>query len=431
MTTPNYIEDLKSQVQGYKQRGRAILENLEDYISSSGIELTEGEREQLGLINKRTCKRRFSVQDVADLVGMSRSSIHRYIDLGEIPDRPTRETNGRTVKLGYTLEQVWEIRQKLGRLPKRDRMAIVGFLNQKGGVGKSTKSWMFGQYMALRGFRVLYVDTDPQASLSFLLGYRPRTDVGYWDTFAPFLLQDIEGAEEEFGDGGKVSDLRYCIRPTHWPNIDIIPACNDLLELEVQSDHIMHGSPNTYESLTGIQLNSPMDLLRNGVERLGDDYDVVIFDGTPSVNTSTMNIFSTCDAVVAPVPCGMLDFNSSVEFCAMIEEILDSYIEHGINPPLPQLHFLLAKFHNNAPSRFMEVLIRKTFTNALLTHYATASDEIQKHSTSFRSVYEINTADTNNSKALKRTREEYDALFEEIRTTVLAPIMNDRYAARI
>lgn len=430
MEDANKLETLLHQLNGYRNRGRGILKNIESHVSDiTKGSLSDADALALGITSTRVCKRRFSLQDVADLLGMSRSAIHYNIEHNKIPDRPKApDAAGRMIKVGYSLDQLWEIRGALNKLPRRDRMAIIGFLNQKGGVGKSTSSWMFGQYMALRGYRVLYIDTDPQGSLSFLLGYRPVVDVGYWDTFAPFLLQDVDGALSEFGSEEAVANLRYCIRPTHWPNIDIIPACNDLLELEVLSQDIIYKSPKIFEALTGKTLSSPLDLLREGVLELQDTYDVVIFDGTPSVNTSTMNIFSTCDSVLAPVPCSMLDFNSSVEFCGMISTILDSYKKHGLTPHLPDIHFLLAKFHNNAPSRFMEGLIKKTFGQGLLTHYAAASDEIQKLATTFHSIYEVNaTADTNNPQALKRAKESYDALFDEIHTQILRPIMNAPY----
>ena len=43
---------------------------------------------------------------------------------------------------------------------------IIAVSNQKGGVGKSTTANALGAGLALRGFRVLYVDLDAQGNLS-------------------------------------------------------------------------------------------------------------------------------------------------------------------------------------------------------------------------------------------------------------------------
>jgi cellulose biosynthesis protein BcsQ len=55
-------------------------------------------------------------------------------------------------------------------------------MNFKGGSGKTTTAIHLAQYLALRGYRVLAVDLDPQASLTAMLGYQPETDIGQDET---------------------------------------------------------------------------------------------------------------------------------------------------------------------------------------------------------------------------------------------------------
>ena len=47
---------------------------------------------------------------------------------------------------------------------------IIAITNQKGGVGKSTTAQALGAGYILKGFKVLFIDLDPQGNLSYTLG---------------------------------------------------------------------------------------------------------------------------------------------------------------------------------------------------------------------------------------------------------------------
>jgi chromosome partitioning protein len=52
---------------------------------------------------------------------------------------------------------------------------VLAVANQKGGVAKTTTVASLGAAMAELGLRVLLVDLDPQACLTFSLGHNPET----------------------------------------------------------------------------------------------------------------------------------------------------------------------------------------------------------------------------------------------------------------
>ena len=62
---------------------------------------------------------------------------------------------------------------------------IIGFINQKGGVGKSTLSLNIAHFLALDGSRVLFIDTDKQRSVAKLAEKRPD------DAPFPFTLVEM------------------------------------------------------------------------------------------------------------------------------------------------------------------------------------------------------------------------------------------------
>ena len=83
--------------------------------------------------------------------------------------------------MGYTLEQIQAFRRHFGELPWRDpatdQPIVVACQNFKGGVGKSTTCVNLAHYLALKGYRVLVVDTDSQATTTSMFGYVPDAEI--------------------------------------------------------------------------------------------------------------------------------------------------------------------------------------------------------------------------------------------------------------
>src|SRR5215475_7085545 len=139
--------------------------------------------------------RRFSSGEAAALIGISDAYLRQLSLAGEAPE-PDKTAAGRR---SYSLEQINDIRQALQRSGARDyvpgrregeHLQVLAITNFKGGSGKTTTTAHLAQYLALRGYRVLAIDLDPQSSLSALMGYQPETDVGEDETFYGALRYD-------------------------------------------------------------------------------------------------------------------------------------------------------------------------------------------------------------------------------------------------
>ncbi|WP_163068131.1 AAA family ATPase, partial [Acinetobacter baumannii] len=65
---------------------------------------------------------------------------------------------------------------------KGEHLQVLAIANFKGGSAKTTTSVHLSQYLALRGYRVLAIDLDPQASLSAMFGAQPELDVAENET---------------------------------------------------------------------------------------------------------------------------------------------------------------------------------------------------------------------------------------------------------
>ena len=91
-------------------------------------------------------------------------------------------------------------------------MVVWTVANQKGGVGKTTTTITLGGLLAKQGYRVLLVDTDPHASLSYYFGIESEDlDLSVYDLFVQVSTKE---------------QIMQSLCPTKYENIDILPTSN-------------------------------------------------------------------------------------------------------------------------------------------------------------------------------------------------------------
>jgi chromosome partitioning protein len=250
---------------------------------------------------RKTLARVFSPSDAADMVGRDRTTLIRAEPEIGIPSPPRNPENNRRV--GYTLEQVQAFRKHFGTLPWRDPQTdeplVVACQNFKGGVGKSTTCVNLAHYLALKGYRVLVIDTDSQATTTAMFGYLPDADIQEADTMLPYL-------------NGDEKDLAYAVRRTYFPNIDLIPACLALYDAEISI--VMRVS----QQATREQKMAFFSEFRFGIQSVSSNYDVILVDSPPALGMISINVLLAADALLVPSAARMFDFSSTVQFFRMI-----------------------------------------------------------------------------------------------------------------
>ena len=148
---------------------------------------------------------------------------------------------------------------------------VYAVANQKGGVAKTTTVHALGSAFIERGRRVLLVDLDPQASLTFSLGIDPET-----------LDRSMS---EVFVDRIDAADVLVKAGDLH-----LLPAAIDLAGAEV---HLLARAGREYA-------------LARALEPLATSYDVVLIDCPPSLGILTINGLTAADEVVIPFQCETL-----------------------------------------------------------------------------------------------------------------------------
>jgi chromosome partitioning protein len=163
---------------------------------------------------------------------------------------------------------------------------VYAFANQKGGVGKTTSTLSVAAAMTEMGRAVLVVDLDPQACLTFSLGYDP-------DQIEPSLHDTVTGR----------THLVDTI--VQHGEVDLAPANIDLAGAEV-----------TLLSRTGREY-----LLRGELYELLDSYDAVLVDCAPSLGVLTINGLTAADEVIVPVQCETLSHRGVAQLLETIHDV--------------------------------------------------------------------------------------------------------------
>lgn len=170
----------------------------------------------------------------------------------------------------------------------------IVFVNQKGGVGKTTSAINIGAYLALAGKKVLLVDFDSQGNMSSGVGVGKEKPTIYEVIAGQLSPQDA-------------------VKKTCVENLEIITASIDLsgaaIELVEQEDREFY--------------------LRDALEPIKPKYDYILIDCPPSLGILTLNGLAAADCVLVPTQCEFF----AIEGIFLLRQTVEK-VQKGINPNL-------------------------------------------------------------------------------------------------
>ena len=147
----------------------------------------------------------------------------------------------------------------------------IAFVNQKGGVGKTTTTINLGAYLASVGKKILILDTDPQGNATVGCGVdRGAVEHCLYD----ILIERIPSS--------------LAIKKTTIEGLDLIPATAKLAGAEVE--------------LVSVEIGREYKL-KKAIAEIKDNYDYIMIDCPPSLNMLTVNALTSADEVIIPVQC--------------------------------------------------------------------------------------------------------------------------------
>ena len=145
---------------------------------------------------------------------------------------------------------------------------IIAVVNQKGGVGKTTTAVNLTAALTESGKRVLMCDFDPQANATSGLGLDKR--------HLKHSVYDVV-----------INDVPAKDAIVHTKFGDVLPSTADLAGAGVEL----------------ISMPSPNYRLRDALEAVRNQYDLIFIDCPPSLELLTLNSLCAADGIMVPVQC--------------------------------------------------------------------------------------------------------------------------------
>ena len=191
---------------------------------------------------------------------------------------------------------------------------IIAFVNQKGGVGKTTSSINLAASLGLLGKKTLLVDLDPQGNSTTGVGFNK----GDLESSIYELLVDR-------------AEVKKVVAKTKFKNLYLIPASINLAGVDMELMEMARSNPEFVPQLQ----------LKKYLNEIKDVFDYIILDCPPSLGLITTNSLAAANSVIIPVQC---------EFFALegIMQLLNSIMiaQKKLNPSLDIEGVLLTMLDN-------------------------------------------------------------------------------------
>jgi chromosome partitioning protein len=342
--------DLAQLSENAAQRGRQLLSDLQTYL--------ERDYEQRSLPN-------FGIEKAAEIIGCTSQHLRDKEGDGSLP-QPRTARVGSLDRRVYNYNEINQIRRRLKRDTNHPAACVrLIFSNLKGGVGKTSHALHLSHFAAREGFRVLMVDLDPQASLTTAFGLVPGLNVGPEEDVGPSLMVDPEL-------------IRRSIKRTRWNEIDLVPA---QLSLQYTDWKMLQGREEDLQSLGPLPQR-----LRHALERVAENYDLIVMDTPPALGMLSLNAIAAADMILMPITPNFYDIASSVQYFAILSQLASTYASAL---QVRQLTLLMTRTDSAPETRTNITLLNKAYGEFLLTNRMPQTRELQRATGDQMSLYEI------------------------------------------
>lgn len=195
----------------------------------------------------------------------------------------------------------------------------------------------------------------------------------------------------------------YALRATYWPNIAVIPANLGLYDAEYEFAACMAREPTFI-----------LDRLREGVETISDQFDVILLDPPPTLGMLSLSVLRAASALIIPAPPNNIDFASTAHFLKMMEATLSELSRHGGARSYSFVQILASNMNDQKSAHLaIKRMTDAVFPQDMLQAVLKDSAEIDNATANLCTVYEL-TGPATRTETHRRCRAYLDAVGREV-----------------
>lgn len=196
---------------------------------------------------------------------------------------------------------------------------IIAFANHKGGVGKTTTTASVGSILASKGFKVLLIDLDAQANLTYSMKQLPDVYQSIYNILV-------------FNESPEPCNVSK--------NLDLIPSSQELAMIDIQLSSVI----------------ARERVLSRALSPIKENYDFILIDCPPSLGVLTLNACTFATDIIIPLIAEVLPFKG----LAMINEFI-SNVRECLNPEAHVSGVLITRWEKTKLTSGIEQELRSSW----------------------------------------------------------------------